>query len=289
MVKRTALISEGILQFILFSNTYIALCAVIMCQATARLFKLNLPISFLAFVFAGTLGSYSLHWFLTDSSTDETNRSQWNQTHKQTLLGLFIGTVLVGLWLLVYLQSYFLDLLPVVLLTFLYSAPKINWRLFRILRRIAVFKSIYLALIWTYVTAALPLVMANPVQQPSWVLIGTWLINRFLLIYSIALWFDYRDRAIDRQSKWLTIASMLTETQIRWFFYGLTLCFGLTITILYRQWLNVWPVVCLSAPMALLGLTIRWIATKPSDYGYYLYVDGLLMLSGILLEFGPTS
>ncbi|MVM41597.1 hypothetical protein GO730_34525 [Spirosoma sp. HMF3257] len=289
MVKRIALIFEGILQFVLFSNAYIALCAVMMCQTTARLFKLNLPASSLAFLFAGTLGSYSLHWYLTDSSIDSTNRGRWNQTHKQTLLGLFIGAVLVGLWLLVYLQAYVLDLLPVVLLTFLYSAPKINWRLFSILRRIAVFKSIYLALIWTYVTAALPLLMAIPVQPTSWVLIGTWLINRFLLIYSIALWFDYRDRATDRQSKWLTIASMLTETQIRWFFYGLTLCFGLTIAILYRQWLNVWPVVCLSVPMALLGLTIRRIATQPSDYGYYLYVDGLLMLSGILLEFGPTS
>jgi hypothetical protein len=285
MIKRIATISDNILQFVLFSNIYIALCAVMMCQATAQLFRLNLSDTYLVFLFSGTLGSYSLHWYLTDTSTEDTRRGRWNQRHKQLLLGIFLGTVAVGLWLLSYLQSFLFDLLPVVLLTFLYTAPKINWQLFSILRRIAVFKSIYLALIWTYVTAAVPFLLAKPTELPAGLFLGTWLLNRFLLIYSIALWFDYRDRAIDVQSKWLTIASMLTESQVRRYFYGIMFCFGLTIVVLYKLGLSGGAIMCLSAPIILLGLTVRRIVAHPSDYGYYIYLDGLLMLSGILLTF----
>lgn len=285
MIKRIAKISDDILQFVLFSNIYIALCAVMMCQATAQLFQLNLSDTYLLFLFSGTLGSYSLHWYLTDSSTEDTKRGRWNQNHKQVLLGLFLGTVALGLWLLIYLQPFLFDLLPVVLLTFLYTAPKINYRLFNVLRRIAVFKSVYLSLIWTYVTAAIPFLLAKPAELPTGIFLGAWLLNRFLLIYSVALWFDYRDRAVDRQSKWLTIASMLTETQIHRYFYGITFCFGLTIVVLYKLGLPGGAIICLSAPIIILGLTVQRIVAHPSDYGYYIYLDGLLMLSGILLKF----
>ncbi|QDK78725.1 hypothetical protein EXU85_08940 [Spirosoma sp. KCTC 42546] len=288
MLNRIAKFSDDLLQFVLFSNMYIAVCAVIMCQTTAYLFRFTLPVYFLSFIFMGTLGSYSLHWYLTDSSGDYSNRGRWNQHHKTTLLLLFICTSGLGLWLLNYLRPFLLDLLPVVFLTFLYTAPKIDWRIFNILRRIAVLKSVYLALVWTYVTAAIPLIVAKPFELPGWVFIGIWLLNRFLFIYSIALWFDYRDRAIDRQSKWLTMASMLPENQIRWFFYSIIVCFGLTVVSLYEQGLHTWTIICLSVPMILLGLTAQRMATQPSDYIYYIYFDGLLMLSGVLLTCFPS-
>ncbi|ADB40992.1 hypothetical protein [Spirosoma linguale] len=283
MIRRIARAFVVILEFLLFSNVYIAICAVVMCQTTARLFGLHVPESLLLFTFLGTLGSYSLHWFLTDSSVDYSRRGRWNHRHKPLLFGLFVSAALAGLWLLSYLTTYLIDLLPVVFLTFMYSAPKINWQLFRMLRRIAVMKSLYLTFVWTYLTVAIPFIMAAPAQRPGWVLMGIWFLNRFLLIYSIALWFDYRDRAVDRQSRWLTLASMLTETQVRRFFYGIILLFGFTLLALYQQGLSGGYIICMGIPMLLLVLLTRRIQTSPSDYVYYLYIDGLLMLSGILL------
>ncbi|GAB4010142.1 hypothetical protein GCM10028808_20350 [Spirosoma migulaei] len=105
------------------------------------------------------------------------------------------------------------------------------------------------------------MLLAKPTELPVGLFIGAWLLNRFLLIYSIALWFDYPDRAVNRQSKWLTIASMLTEAQVRRYCYGIMFCFGLTSVVLYE-----------------LGLTVQRILAHPSDYGYYVYLDGLLML-----------
>jgi hypothetical protein len=278
---RRCLLAVG--QALVFGNGYIALCAVVMCLTTVRLFTLQLPESFLPFVFTGTLGSYSLHAYLTDGSAGRTDRERWIDRHKQILLGLFIVALLAGLYLLTQLTTYLTDLLPVVFLTFLYTAPKINWWPFRALRRIAVLKTTYLALVWTYVTVAIPLLITASTFHYSWVLASVWLLNRFLLIYSIALCFDYRDRDVDRQSKWLTIVSMLTKRQVRLFFGTLALCFGLTVATLYIMGLGEWTLFCVSLPMILLLLTARRIASYASDYGYYVYLDGLLMLSGLLL------
>ncbi|QHV97612.1 UbiA prenyltransferase family protein [Spirosoma endbachense] len=273
-------------QFLIFGNAYIALCAVVMCQTTADLFTLQLPNSFLLFIFAGTLGSYSLHWYLTDT-TATSQRSSWNKEHKLTLLVLLMSAVFVGVWQLSHLMRYLVDLLPVIVLTFLYTAPKINWPPFRALRRIAVLKTTYLALVWTYVTVAVPLLIVPPVGGPDGSLISVLLLNRFLFIYSVALCFDYRDRDQDRQSRWLTIVSMLTNKQLRLFSAAIALCFGLSIALLYANGFDLRQVVCLSLPMMLLVLTVGRIVRNESDYSYYIYLDGLLMLPGILLKLLP--
>lgn len=278
----------AVFQLVVFGNGYIAFCAVVMGLTTVRLFGLHLPHSFLPFLFAGTLGSYSLHEYLTDTSTvdgsaEQTERARWIGAHKSLLLILFLGASLAGAWLLLQLRAYLLLLLPVIVLTFLYSAPKLNGLPFRALRRIAVLKTTYLALVWTYVTAALPLLLTAVPVRASWIEVVSWLLNRFLLIYSVALCFDYRDRAVDRQSRWLTIVSMLTDRQARLFFGLLTFCFFLTAVSLSRQGWDKQILFCVCLPMLLLALTARRIVSSASDYSYYVYLDGLLMLTGILL------
>lgn len=279
----------AVLQFVIFSNSYIALCAVVMCLTTIHLFTLQLPDSFLPFIFFGTLGSYSLHIYLTDASLRRTDRECWVDQHKQLLLGLFIGSMLIGVWLLTRLTAYLIDLLPVVALTFLYTAPKIDWRPFRALRQIAVLKTAYLALVWTYVTVALPLLLTSASSRTHGTLAAAWFLNRFLLIYGIALCFDYRDRAVDRQSRWLTIVSMLTGRQVRLFFGSIVLCFGLTVGALYSLGWTEWTLLCVCLPMILLVLLARRVIAGASDYGYYVCLDGLLMLTGILLMLAPDG
>ncbi|NEU70125.1 hypothetical protein GK091_24830 [Spirosoma agri] len=281
-VMRRCLVA--VFQFVVFGNCFIALCAVVMCLTTVALFHLQVPDLFLPFIFAGTLGSYCLHVYLTDMSSAGTDRERWIETHKQLLLGLFIGSLLVGGWLLTQLNAYLTDLLPVILLTFLYTAPKINWRPFRALRQIAVLKTTYLSLVWAYVTVALPMLLATSTVRINWVFAGAWLLNRFLLIYSIALCFDYRDRDIDRQSKWLTIVSRLTGRQVKLFFGILAFGFGLTVVGLYTLGWDTLTLLCVCLPMLILLVVARRIVSNASEYGYYVYLDGLLMLTGVLLE-----
>lgn len=276
-----------IIQAIIFGNWYIAMCAVVMSWTTARLFHLHLPDSLFYFIFVGTLSSYSLHEYLTDCSATGTDRERWIQAHKPGLLCLFSSSLLIGIGLMTQLRAHLSELLPVVFLTFLYTAPKMNWPPFRALRRIAVLKTTYLALVWTYVTVALPLLLSNPGVVANYELATVWFVNRLLLIYSVALCFDYRDRAVDRHSKWLTIVSMLTQQQVRLFFRIIALGFGLTLAALYSLGWNGYTLLCICLPMFLLQLGVPRIMKQESDYGYYVILDGLLMLSGILLDIAP--
>lgn len=278
---------ESTLQFILFSNAYIAFCAVVMCQTTALLFDLRLPRSLLLFVFTGTLGSYSLHWYLTDAPTDLSTagalRLRWNQRNKPLLLVLFLLSAIIGLGELYTLKTYLYDLFPVVVLAFLYTAPKLNFWPFLALRRIAILKTAYLSMVWTYVMVGLPLLINDTTRHFSSMLVVTWALNWFVFIYSIAFWFDYRDRNDDGKSKWLTIVSMLTNQQALLFFRGLVVAYLVTLAALFIQGISPKTLLCLGLTMVLLILNARRLQSPLSDYVYYVYLDGLLMIPGLLL------
>lgn len=270
----------ALLQGVLFSNGFIALCAAVMCWTTAFLFDLILPAFFLPFIFLATLSSYSLHWYLTPVTSAITERNQWNRQHKPVLLRLLIGSALLGLALLTQLLTCLPYFVPVVVATFLYTAPKINHRPFRYLRRIAILKTAYLAFIWTVVTAVLPLwVGVSDWNNTSTV----WAINRFLFIYSVCFLFDYRDRETDRQSRWLTLVSMMTKRKAVSVFYSIAGFFTLSLTILYQIGMPFRYTLCLGTPMFLFVVTTHYAPAWKSDYWYYLYLDGLMMLSGLLL------
>ncbi|MBO0936417.1 hypothetical protein J2I47_07640 [Fibrella sp. HMF5335] len=149
-------------------------------------------------------------------------------------------------------------------------------------------KTAYLAAIWTYTTAALPILMASSPVSLSTLLWSAWLANRFLFIYAVCLWFDYRDRPDDGQSRWLTIVSMLTEPQIDRFFGSIVLLFSAATVAFYVGGVGGWVVICISLPMLLLILTARWVTKRLSDYWYYVYLDGLVMLTGLLLPILPV-
>lgn len=280
MVKQVCTIGMTLLEFVLFSNGYIALCAVVMCQMTAALFYRVLPPFWLPFLFMATLSSYALHWYLTPITTNTTERNQWNRRHKSLLLSIGIGSGVVGLALLTQLSPYLVYLIPVMVATLLYTAPKLNYRPFRYLRRIAILKTAYLALVWTFVTAILPLLITAPVWNTT---LTVWAFNRFLFIYSICFWFDYRDRDEDKETRWLTLVSGMNQHRAVRVFYGIVCCFILSEVWLLGQGMGLGIVGCLGIPMMILTVSIQYISAWKSDYWYYLYLDGLLMLTGLLL------
>ncbi|MVM42037.1 hypothetical protein GO730_37540 [Spirosoma sp. HMF3257] len=280
MPKQARKLSIACLQFFLFSNTYIALGAVVMCWMTARLFHLKLPARFLLFIFLGTLSSYALHWYLTPTAVNQRERNQWNRRHKPTLLGIFIGSSVLLLALLSQLIPYLCYLMPLIVATFLYTAPKIDHRPFRYLRQIAILKTAYLAFVWTYVTAVLPLLLATAAWTAT---MSLWALNRFIFIYCLCFWFDYRDRDDDRRSRWLTLVSMMTYQRALYMFYGLVGCFTMSLVMLYLHGMAFRSIIGIGSPMLLLAGTVQSIPNWVSDYWYYAYLDGLLILSGLFV------
>jgi 1,4-dihydroxy-2-naphthoate octaprenyltransferase len=272
---------KKITDFFLFSSFYIALCAVLMVFQTAHLFlQDDIPSSFFYFIFFATVCSYNFHWWLTTHSATGSERLQWAIQNKHLHLILFIiGSAGAAIFFCRLWQHWFWIGIG-GLLTFLYTAPKIPQRIFIGLRKIAIGKTIFLALVWMYITTILPFAMSGQHWQAGF----TWFAcGRFFLIYAICILFDYRDREDDKADGIRSMITYFDERGINNLFAGSLILFAISIAMLYHTWLSIFEIVLLLVPGLILAMLYNYAKRNFSDYLYYLVLDGLMMLSAVLM------
>ncbi len=218
-------------RFIIFSSLFIAMCSVLMVYQTQYLFNIPGPgISFYLFVFFSTVCSYNLHWFLTSHSVKPSQRIQWAQKYKHIHLVLFlVGLLGSGIFFFALIQHWYWLLLG-AFITFLYTAPKLPHKHFIELKKIAIGKTIFLSMVWTYVTTALPLLVTfSNFTTDAWLFI----ISRFFLIYAICILFDYRDRLDDKMDGIRSLITYLEEKGIDKLFYFSLILFAIATIMMY--------------------------------------------------------
>jgi 4-hydroxybenzoate polyprenyltransferase len=239
----------------------------------------HLDNTLLLFIFASTFCSYGFHAIVQLPNNSVGARMQWNQhNHKW----LYFSTVVGGCISLYSALPYISFYQPFVLAgvaTFLYSAPNLNWKPFIWLRSIAFGKTVYLALVWTYITTILPLWIQH--QTIFSTTIGLFVCNRFLLVYAICILFDKRDRITDQIKGIKTLATVVNENSIRWTYYlslMASLVLGLALGFKTHSLTNV---VYFSIPPA-IGLMVYQKSTRSKGLFYDLGLDGLMMLAAFL-------
>jgi 4-hydroxybenzoate polyprenyltransferase len=270
---------RALFHFFLFSSLFIAFGAVLMVYQTAHLMELEFPgDSILYFVFFATLCSYNLHWYFTPSSPEEKIRTQWTIKNKPLHLTLAFAGGLGSFIFFWKLKEYWYFILPSVVLTFLYTAPKIPFGPFPHLKKVAIGKTIFLSAVWTYVTTTMPLLIYKTEWQTRETL---FCISRFFLIYAICILFDYRDRDADRADGVRSMITYFSEKGIdRLFFFSL-LVFGGTTIALVTQGIELTPVIVLIVPGIITGFLYRYAKKNHSDYLYYFVLDGLMVFSSL--------
>jgi len=165
-------------------------------------------------------------------------------------------------------------------MTFLYSAPKIPNKHFRALGKIALGKTIFLALVWTYVTVVLPIVINGNEWHPDFYLYA---LSRFFLIYAICILFDYRDREDDKSIGIRSLITWLSESGIRkLFILSILLFFLLTIGMLFYQY-DLLTIFILLLPGIITAALYNYARKHLSDLLYYFVLDGLMALSALLM------
>jgi hypothetical protein len=270
-----------IVDYIVFSSLYIALCAVLMVwQTTWLLLGSAPPGRLLGFVFFSTICSYNFHWYLTPRSMKPSHRVQWTLKHKALHFVLYLTGVVGSAVYFFYLLPWFFALCFAAFLTFMYSAPKLPQKAFRQLRKIAVGKTLFLAFVWVYVTAVLPLIILGVHWTIPFVL---FIIGRFGLIYAICIIFDYRDREDDRRHGIRSLITLLDDKGIDVLFWSSLILFYASTVALFGWHFSVFNIIFLLIP----GIVTAYIYPKSkqnfSDDLYYIVLDGLMMFSGLLM------
>jgi 4-hydroxybenzoate polyprenyltransferase len=274
-------LAKRIFHFFVFSNLFIACCAVLMAWQTNLLLIGKPPtFNFTGFVFFATICSYSFHWYLTPDIEDiESVRLKWLTRNRRVHVILLFFGVAGAAYFGYFLLPHWKNLLIVAFATFLYSAPKIPHPLFRSLRKVALGKTIFLAFVWMFVTTVLPLQVSDVPWRTDFTLFA---ISRFFMVYTICILFDYRDREYDRSIGIRSLITWLSEKGILYLYVFSLLVFVVTSLLLLKFGWNYQTVVLLILPGLVLSFTYRYAIKNFSDTLYYFYLDGLMALSALL-------
>ena len=272
---------KSIFNFFVFSSLYIALCAVMMVYQTSHLFLHGIVnTNLLFFVFFATMCSYNFHWWLTTHSATGSERLQWAIKYKSLHFILYLAGLIGSAVYVFQLRQHWFWLGVGAFVTFLYSAPKLPQKAFSQLKRIAVGKTLFLAFVWMYVTTVLPFVISG---QP-WRIEFTWFtLSRFLLIYAICIPFDYRDREDDKADGIRSMITYFDERGIDKLFALTISLFGIFTLLLLLCHFSYLQVGLLLLPGILMAGLYNYSKRHFSDYFYYFALDGLMMLSSLLM------
>ena len=236
--------------------------------------------NFFGFVCSATICSYSFHWYLTSESLVESPRIDWLKKHRVFHLGFFIVGVVGSAIFFLRLLPHWYWLAISAVITFLYSAPKIPHPYFRGLRRVAIGKTIFLALVWMYVTSMLPVIIAGGHFSSPVIL---YVVSRFFFIYAICIMFDFRDRADDKAAGIRSMVTLFREKGVDRLFYLSLIIFALCSICLYYYDFSIWNIALLLIPGVIAAAVYNYAKRNFSDYLYYLVLDGLMMFSALMM------
>jgi 4-hydroxybenzoate polyprenyltransferase len=272
--------ARQLFSFFIYSNLFIALCAILMIVQTFGLLLDEWPpFTFIAFAFFATLSSYSFHWWLTPDIDLPSERLSWLKRNKYVHLILFFASLPGAVYYGILLIDHWPWLLLAAFITFLYSAPKIPYPFFRILRKVALGKTIFLAFMWMYVTTVLPLQVSDRPWRPDFTLFAA---SRFFFIYAICIVFDYRDREYDRSIGIRSLITWLNEKSIFILFIASLVLFAVFTLLLLRYGFPFMTVGTLLLPGVITAILYKYVTKKFSDIVYYFVLDGLMALSAII-------
>lgn len=266
--------------FFIFSSLFIACCAVLMVLLTETVFLQGTSPALLLFVFSGAISSYNFHWLLTPPQKEAASpKMRWNISYRRVHLVLLVLGIAGALVSSLLLLAHWQWLAITAFLTFMYSAPRIPHPAFNWVRKIAIGKTIFLALAWTHVTALLPLLVQDAeINRAEWLFV----VSRFLFIYPICIFFDRRDIAADRRAGVKSLITLLPAKGINILFWT-SLLLHLVTTISLSAWLDAVTIFFLLLPALPLAWLYQNFRDRKSDYLYYFVLDGLMMLSAPLV------
>jgi 4-hydroxybenzoate polyprenyltransferase len=270
-------------EFVLFSQLFIAAGAAAQTAFTYQLIGQAIDLHVVALVFFATLALYNLSMVLSNPGKKPSSllkRVQWMSKHQHLCSSFTLIGGLSTLCLSFFISATALVVLAsLALISIAYSLPLVPFRGERVsLRNIPGLKLILIALVWALSTTLLPLVNSTTtLSVPSlWML----LTQRILFFMAIAIPFDVRDIYQDSIYSLKTIAVALGKQKSQYVAH-------LSLALSSATW---WYLSAYSATL-LIPIIIVWgvaawciqTADKQKELFYFIVLDGLLFLAPALL------
>lgn len=277
------------LDFLLFSNIFIALGAVVQGLVTYRLIGFPPSIVVLGFLFFSTLFVYNLSILIQkpkDYSQSKYKRVKWIFGHywlNISITSLAISALL-GLFFFLSWHSQLL-LVGLAILSLGYVLPLFSSKGKKFgLRKIPGLKLFLIAFVWAFSAVVLPIfeLQTRFAFEIPFKDVAILTLKRFLFIAAITIPFDIRDIFQDKTFELKTIPTIFGEKKAYLLCQFMLISYLILLFLFQSKGLN-------SDFFALLLTTILagWLIFKSkwekNEYYYFLCLDGILVLQYLML------
>jgi 4-hydroxybenzoate polyprenyltransferase len=286
MVKKGLL---AVVDFLLFSNLFIALCAVAQALVTYHLLKVQPDKYVLALVFFATLAMYNFSMVMSrpkDPEKSPFKRVRWIFSHYRMTVSMTMISVLC----LIPLGLFYLSIGAQFLMAFTaltavaYNFPFLTLNQKKIgLRNIPGIKLFLIAMVWSVSCVLLPIVEIENNHALSISSSDTLLLvaKRFLFIAAITVPFDIRDLFQDKLYELKTIPVMLGEKKA--YIVCQFLLIGFMVLLLLFKQSTTADVIAATLTLSLTGWLIFKSNIQKNEYYYFGYLDGTMILQYLML------
>ncbi len=273
------------LDFLLYSNIFIALCAVSQGMVTYWLMQAKPDTYVLGLLFCSTLALYNFSILLSKPENSRFQRVRWIFSHYRLMISLTIISAIAIIPLSFFLNtSSKILLIGLGLISLAYNLPifLIDTKRFS-LRDIPGVKLFIIAMVWAASCVLLPILAIEGTNAAKITLNETILLflKRFFFIAAIAVPFDIRDIFQDKSNELKTIPIIFGKKN------SLLICQVLLATYLlllfnFTEKINE-NFFALSLTIFLSGWLIFKSKWKKNEYYYFLFLDGTMILQLIML------
>lgn len=268
---------KSFLDFFLYSNIFISLCACAMTVETYLLVHSEINRLYAGFIFSSSVVLYNYPSLFLAGEDQHSERSKWILENKKIIWLISIPALIATSVLIFFFPlKLILWFVPVSVLSFAYFLPITN------LRAIPVLKAVVVALVWTCITFYFPM-MFSPLS--TWRGVGGEI--RFFFLLPLAIAFNIRDIESDRKAnvKTLLVIYGVRVTKI----LCLVFLFIFSALVLFAPHVPI--VIGMKIKISLLisavvtSVLILFSSELRSEYFYSLWMDGMILLQVILVIF----
>jgi len=276
-LKINKFISNPIVKTLVYANVFISICALAQVIVTYVVF--SIPVNYnnnayLAFVFLSTYLQYNVQrGYLINQNNLNSERSQWLTKHKKILLISVALCLFIVLFLCNNLSSTSIIIMVAAeIISTLYYLPPFN------LRKHGYIKPFLISAIWVITCSLVPLIENNILTNNS----AWFLISQFCFISVLCLLFDLKDSVEDFLNGVNTYANKFGAVVTKIICLLILVSGSISFYIFTK---NLYLQVAINFVFFATALTVLFSKEKTHSFYYYLWVDGLLFLQGIIFYF----
>ncbi|WP_210489589.1 UbiA family prenyltransferase [Rufibacter aurantiacus] len=278
-------IPRKILDFILYSNMFISLCAAALVWETYLLSGIPISLRLSGMVFFATLFVYNADGLVPykfNQNVPLSTRTKWVRKNRLELIFISVASALcvVYLYWTAIFELNFWFLLHLFVVAGLYSVPVVpEGEGYIPLRDIPFLKVFLIAYVWSAITVQLPLMeMGRDLfSGNSFILF----LRRFLFLFSLTLVFDIRDVHKDKLTQTVTFPTRFGVQNTKRLALFMLLLFAVLVPAGTAPFMR----VALGLAGVGAGLVVWYAHEYRSQYYFMVLADGMMLVQFMLVWF----